>query len=108
MVLGLQGYDALNKYGAGDSLASSSGFRSCGNSARRRGLLFASRAAAARDGGDRTHEDDEQLSAMEMMAVDRLPRIVAPALLGRRHLDAAPGALFSVMGVFGAYLVGVR
>ena len=50
----------------------------------------------------------EQLSAMEMMAVDPLARIVAPRFWGGVISMPLLAALFSVMGVFGAYLVGVR
>ena len=45
---------------------------------------------------------------MEMMAVDPLARIVAPRFWGGVISMPLLAALFSVMGVFGAYLVGVR
>ena len=50
----------------------------------------------------------EQLSAMEMMAVDPLARVVAPRFWGGVISMPLLAALFSTMGVFGAYLVGVR
>ena len=50
----------------------------------------------------------EQLSAMEMMAVDPLARVVAPRFWGGIISMPLLAALFSTMGVFGAYLVGVR
>jgi phospholipid/cholesterol/gamma-HCH transport system permease protein len=50
----------------------------------------------------------EQLSAMEMMAVDPLARVVAPRFFGGIISMPLLTALFSTLGVFGAYLVGVK
>jgi phospholipid/cholesterol/gamma-HCH transport system permease protein len=50
----------------------------------------------------------EQLSAMEMMAVDPIARVVAPRFWGGVLSMPLLAALFSAMGVFGGYLVGVR
>ncbi|MFO1306307.1 MAG: lipid asymmetry maintenance ABC transporter permease subunit MlaE [Burkholderiales bacterium] len=109
MVLGLQGYDALNKYGAGDSLGIFVGLslvRELGPVVA--GLLFASRAGSAVTAEIGLMKTTEQLSAMEMMAVDPLARIVAPRFWGGVISMPLLAALFSVMGVFGAYIVGVR
>ncbi|MCC6196852.1 MAG: lipid asymmetry maintenance ABC transporter permease subunit MlaE [Burkholderiales bacterium] len=109
MVLGLQGYDALNKYGAGDSLGIFVGLslvRELGPVVA--GLLFASRAGSAVTAEIGLMKTTEQLSAMEMMAVDPVARIVAPRFWGGVISMPLLAALFSVMGVFGAYLVGVR
>jgi len=109
MVLGLQGYDALNKYGAGDSLGIFVGLslvRELGPVVA--GLLFASRAGSAVTAEIGLMKTTEQLSAMEMMAVDPLARIVAPRFWGGVISMPLLAALFSVMGVFGAYLVGVK
>jgi len=109
MVLGLQGYDTLNKYGAGDSLGIFVGLslvRELGPVVA--GLLFASRAGSAVTAEIGLMKTTEQLSAMEMMAVDPLARIVAPRFWGGVVSMPLLAALFSVMGVFGAYLVGVR
>jgi len=109
MVLGLQGYDTLNKYGAGDSLGIFVGLslvRELGPVVA--GLLFASRAGSAITAEIGLMKTTEQLAAMEMMAVDPLARIVAPRFWGGVISMPLLAALFSVMGVFGAYLVGVR
>jgi phospholipid/cholesterol/gamma-HCH transport system permease protein len=109
MVLGLQGYDTLNKYGAGDSLGIFVGLslvRELGPVVA--GLLFASRAGSAVTAEIGLMKTTEQLSAMEMMAVDPLARIIAPRFWGGVISMPLLAALFSVMGVFGAYLVGVR
>jgi phospholipid/cholesterol/gamma-HCH transport system permease protein len=109
MVLGLQGYDTLNKYGAGDSLGIFVGLslvRELGPVVA--GLLFASRAGSAITAEIGLMKTTEQLSAMEMMAVDPLARIIAPRFWGGVISMPLLAALFSVMGVFGAYIVGVR
>src|SRR5438034_67759 len=109
MVLGLQGYDSLNKYGAGESLGIFVGLslvRELGPVVA--GLLFASRAGSAITAEIGLMKTTEQLAAMEMMAVDPLARIVAPRFWGGVISMPLLAALFSVMGVFGAYIVGVR
>jgi len=50
----------------------------------------------------------EQLAAMEMMAVDPIARVVAPRFWAGVISMPVLAALFSAMGVFGGYLVGVR
>jgi len=109
MVLGLQGYDTLNKYGAGDSLGIFVGLslvRELGPVVS--GLLFASRAGSAITAEIGLMKTTEQLAAMEMMAVDPLARVIAPRFWGGVLSMPLLAALFSVMGVFGAYIVGVR
>src|SRR6187397_1994676 len=109
MVLALQGYDVLERYGADESLGvlvALSLVRELGPVVA--GLLFASRAGSAVTAEIGLMKTTEQLSAMEMMAVDPLARIVAPRFWGGVIAMPLLAALFSVMGVFGAYLVGVR
>jgi phospholipid/cholesterol/gamma-HCH transport system permease protein len=109
MVLGLQGYDALSKYGAGDSLGIFVGLslvRELGPVVS--ALLFASRAGSAITAEIGLMKTTEQIAAMEMMAVDPLARIVAPRFWGGIIAMPLLAALFSMMGVFGAYVVGVR
>ena len=109
MVLGLQGYDSLNKYGAGESLGIFVGLalvRELGPVVA--GLLFASRAGSAVTAEIGLMKTTEQLVAMEMMAVDPLARIVAPRFWGGVISMPLLAALFSVLGIFGAYIVGVR
>ena len=109
MVLALQGYDVLSRYGANESLGvlvSLSLLRELGPVVA--GLLFASRAGSAVTAEIGLMKTTEQLSAMEMMAVDPLARVVAPRFLGGIVSMPLLAALFSTLGVFGAYLVGVR
>jgi len=109
MVLALQGYDVLNRYGADESLGilvALSLVRELGPVVA--GLLFASRAGSAITAEIGLMKATEQLSAMEMMAVDPLARVVAPRFWGGVISMPLLAALFSTMGIYGAYLVGVK
>jgi phospholipid/cholesterol/gamma-HCH transport system permease protein len=109
MVLALQGYDVLDRYGADDSLGilvALSLVRELGPVVA--GLLFASRAGSAITAEIGLMKATEQLSAMEMMAVDPLARVVAPRFWGGVVSMPLLAALFSVLGIFGSYIVGVR
>ncbi len=109
MVLALQGYDVLIRYGADESLGilvALSLVRELGPVVS--GLLFASRAGSAITAEIGLMKATEQLSAMEMMAVDPLARVVAPRFWGGFIAMPLLAALFSTLGIFGAYLVGVK
>ena len=109
MVLALQGYDVLQRYGAAESLGvlvALSLVRELGPVVA--GLLFASRAGSAITAEIGLMKATEQLSAMEMMAVDPLAHVVAPRFWGGIISMPLLAALFSTLGVFGAYLVGVK
>src|SRR5678816_1169824 len=109
MVLALQGYDVLQRYGASESLGvlvSLSLVRELGPVVA--GLLFASRAGSAITAEIGLMKATEQLSAMEMMAVDPLARVVAPRFWGGVISMPLLAALFSTLGIYGAYLVGVK
>jgi phospholipid/cholesterol/gamma-HCH transport system permease protein len=109
MVLGLQGYETLQTYGAGESLGivvALSLVRELGPVVA--ALLFASRAGSAITAEIGLMKATEQLSAMEMMAVDPLARVVAPRFWAGVISMPLLAALFSAMGVFGGYLVGVQ
>jgi len=71
-------------------------------------LLFASRAGSAITAEIGLMKATEQLDAMEMMAVDPIARVVAPRFWAGVISMPLLAALFSAMGVFGGYLVGVR
>jgi len=109
MVLSLQGYEVLSRYGAGEQLGimvALSLVRELGPVVA--GLLFASRAGSAITAEIGLMKTTEQLAAMEMMAVDPLARVVAPRFWGGVISMPLLAALFSALGIFGAYLVGVR
>jgi phospholipid/cholesterol/gamma-HCH transport system permease protein len=109
MVLGLQGYNTLQRYGSSEALGvlvALSLVRELGPVVA--GLLFASRAGSAITAEIGLMKATEQLSAMEMMAVDPIARVVAPRFWGGVISMPLLAALFSAMGVFGGYLVGVK
>ncbi len=109
MVLGLQGYDTLVRYGSSEALGvlvSLSLVRELGPVVA--GLLFASRAGSAITAEIGLMKATEQLDAMEMMAVDPVARVVAPRFWAGVISMPLLAALFSAMGIFGGYLVGVR
>jgi len=109
MVLALQGYEVLERYGADESLGvlvALSLVRELGPVVA--GLLFASRAGSAITAEIGLMKATEQLSAMEMMAVDPLARVIAPRFWGGVVSMPLLAALFSALGIFGAYLVGVK
>ncbi len=108
MVLGLQGYDTLQRYGSSEALGvlvSLSLVRELGPVVA--GLLFASRAGSAMTAEIGLMKTTEQLSAMEMMAVNPVARVVAPRFWAGVISMPLLAALFSALGVFGGYLVGV-
>ena len=108
MVLGLQGYETLQKYGSESALGSLvalSLVRELGPVLA--ALLFASRAGSAITAEIGLMKATEQLSAMEMMAVDPISRVVAPRFWAGVISMPLLAAMFSAIGVFGGYLVGV-
>ena len=109
MVLGLQGYDTLQRYGSSEAL----GILVALSLVRELGpvvaaLLFASRAGSAITAEIGLMKATEQLSAMEMMAVNPIARVVAPRFWAGVISMPLLAGLFSAMGVLGGYLVGVR
>ena len=109
MVLGLQGYDTLVRYGSSEAvgvLVALSLVRELGPVVA--GLLFASRAGSAMTAEIGLMKATEQLDAMEMMAVDPIARVIAPRFWAGVISMPLLAALFSAMGVFGGYLVSVR
>jgi phospholipid/cholesterol/gamma-HCH transport system permease protein len=109
MVLALQGYDVLSRYGSGEALGvmvALSLVRELGPVVA--GLLFASRAGSAMTAEIGLMKATDQLSAMDMMAVSPIARIVAPRFWGGVLSMPLLGALFSMMGIVGGYLVGVK
>jgi phospholipid/cholesterol/gamma-HCH transport system permease protein len=108
MVLGLQGYETLQKYGsesAVGTLVALSLVRELGPVVA--ALLFASRAGSAITAEIGLMKATEQLAAMEMMAVDPIARVVAPRFWAGVISMPFLAAMFSSVGVFGGYLVTV-
>jgi len=108
MVLGFQGYQTLVTYGSESALGvlvALSLVRELGPVVA--ALLFASRAGSAMTAEIGLMKATEQLAAMEMMAVNPIARIVAPRFWAGVISMPLLAAMFSAVGVFGGYLVGV-
>jgi len=108
MVLGLQGYNTLVDFGAEESLGvlvALSLVRELGPVVS--ALLFAGRAGSALTAEIGLMKVTEQLSAMEMMAIDPLRRVVAPRFLAGIISMPLLAAMFSAVGVYGGYFIGV-
>jgi phospholipid/cholesterol/gamma-HCH transport system permease protein len=108
MVLGLQGYNTLSDFGAEESL----GVMVALSLVRELGpvvtaLLFAGRAGSALTAEIGLMKATEQLSGMEMMAVDPMRRVIAPRFLAGFISMPLLAAIFSLVGVYGGYFVGV-
>jgi len=109
MVLALQGYNTLVSFGAEESLGvvvSLTLVRELGPVVT--GLLFAGRAGSAMTAEIGLMKATEQLSGLEMMAVDPVKRVFAPRFLAGVLSLPALAAMFSAVGVYGGYLVGVE
>jgi phospholipid/cholesterol/gamma-HCH transport system permease protein len=108
MVLGLQGFETLKRYGSESALGSLvalSLVRELGPVLA--ALLFASRAGSAMTAEIGLMKATEQIAAMEMMAVSPIARVVAPRFWAGVISMPLLAAIFSAMGVFGGYVVGV-
>ncbi|HEY8606965.1 MAG TPA: lipid asymmetry maintenance ABC transporter permease subunit MlaE [Noviherbaspirillum sp.] len=107
-VLGLQGYYTLNRYGSEQAL----GLLVALSLVRELGpvvtaLLFAGRAGTSLTAEIGLMKAGEQLSAMEMMAVDPMQRVIAPRFWAGVIAMPILATIFSAVGVFGGYVVGV-
>ncbi len=108
MVLGLQGYYVLSQFGASESL----GVMIAASLVRELGpvvtaLLVAGRAGSALTAEIGLMKATEQLSGLEMMAVDPVRRILVPRFYGGLIAMPLLAALFSAVGVLGGWFVGV-
>jgi len=107
-VLGLQGYSNLSKFNAEDSVGTFAAFsllKELGPVIT--ALLFAGRAGTALASEIGLMKATDQLSAMEMMAINPLRRVLVPRFLGGVISMPLLAAVFSVIGLFGAHLVAV-
>lgn len=108
LVLGLQGYETLKRYGSAEALGTLVALalvRELGPVVS--ALLFASRAGSAITAKIGIMKSTEQLTAMDMMAVDPFARVLSPIFWGGVISMPLLAAIFSAMGVFGGYLIGV-
>lgn len=108
MVLGLQLYNILVRFNSESSLGTTVGL----SLVRELGpvitaLLFAGRAGSALTAELGLMKATEQLSAMEMMAVDPFKRVLAPRFIAGMISMPLLAAMFSAIGVLTAYVIGV-
>lgn len=109
MVLGLQGYYTLVDFGASErvgQLVALSLVRELGPVVT--ALLFAGRAGSALTAEIGLMKATEQLSGMEMMAVDPFRRVLAPRMLAGFLALPVLALIFSFFGVMGGHLVAVE
>jgi phospholipid/cholesterol/gamma-HCH transport system permease protein len=108
-VLGLQGFSLLQRFGSQDAL----GIAAALGLIKELGpvltaLLFAGRAGTALTSEIGLMGATDQLTAMEIMAVDPLRHVVAPRFLGGIIAMPLLTAVFNIVGIYGAQLVGVQ
>ncbi len=108
-VLGLQGYDLLQRFGSEDALGTAAALaliKELGPVIT--ALLFAGRAGTALASEIGLMRATDQLTAMEMMAVDPIRRVVAPRFLGGVIAMPLLTIIFIAIGIFGVQVVGVQ
>ncbi len=107
-VLGLQGYYTLQRFGSTEAL----GLLVALSLVRELGpviaaLLFAGRAGTSLTAEIGLMKSGEQISAMEMMAVDPVARILAPRFWAGVLVLPVLTAVFSAVGIVGGWMVSV-
>lgn len=109
MVVGLQGFNTLQKFGASTQLGQLLAL----SIARELGpvisaLLFAGRAGSALTAEIGLMKTTEQLASMDMMGVDPLGQVIYPRFLAGLISLPVLSLIFSAMAIFGGYLIGVE
>ncbi|MDI1353130.1 MAG: lipid asymmetry maintenance ABC transporter permease subunit MlaE [bacterium] len=109
MVVGLQGYHTLQKFGAASQLGQLLAL----SIARELGpvisaLLFAGRAGSALTAEIGLMKATEQLSSMDMMGVDPLGRVIYPRFIAGFIALPILALIFSAVAIYGGYFVGVH
>jgi len=108
MVLGLQGYNTLSRFGAEESLGAVVGLsliRELGPVLT--SLLVAGRAGSAMAAEIAAMVVTEQLDGLRMMSVEPLDFVVAPKAFAMVLAMPLLSSLFVVFGIFGGWIVGV-
>ena len=109
MVLGLQGFTLLQRFGSEEALGTAAALallKELGPVIT--ALLFAGRAGTSLTSEIGLMAATDQLTAMKMMAVDPLRYVAAPRFLGGVIAMPLLAAVFSVIGLYGAQLIGVH
>jgi phospholipid/cholesterol/gamma-HCH transport system permease protein len=109
MVLGLLGFDVFQRFGSEDYvgvLAALGNLKVLGPVLT--ALLFAGRAGTSLTSEIGLMKSTEQLTAMQMMAVDPVRYVVVPRFLGGFIAMPLLAATFTVIALYGAQLIGVQ
>lgn len=109
MVLGVLGYDVLQRFGSEEALGTAAALaliKELGPVVT--ALLFAGRAGTALASEIGLMRATDQLTAMEMMAVDPIRRVVAPRFIGGVIAMPLLTIIFIAVGIFGVQLQGVQ
>jgi phospholipid/cholesterol/gamma-HCH transport system permease protein len=109
MVLGVLGYDVLQRFGSEEALGTAAALaliKELGPVVT--ALLFAGRAGTALASEIGLMRATDQLTAMEMMAVDPIRRVVAPRFIGGVIAMPLLTMIFIAVGIFGVQLQGVQ
>jgi phospholipid/cholesterol/gamma-HCH transport system permease protein len=109
MVMGLQGHDLLARIGSEESLGTGAALtllKELGPVVT--ALLFAGRAGTALASEIGLMRATDQLSAMDIMAVDPMKRVVLPRFLGGVISMPLLTAIFVMVSIFGVQLIGVQ
>jgi phospholipid/cholesterol/gamma-HCH transport system permease protein len=109
MVVGLQGYNLLARFGSASALGEAAALlliKELGPVIT--ALLFAGRAGTALASEIGLMRATDQLSAMDMMAVDPVRYVVAPRFLGGLIAMPLLTAIFDCIGIYGSQLIGVQ
>jgi len=108
MVLGLQGFNLLQRFGSADQVGVAVALgllKELGPVVT--ALLFAGRAGTSLTSEIGLMKATEQLTAMQMMAVDPVRHVVAPRFLGGFIAMPLLAAMFSIVGLYGGQLIAV-
>ncbi|MBW1917867.1 MAG: ABC transporter permease [Deltaproteobacteria bacterium] len=108
MVLGLQGYYTLRKYGSESALGSAVAL----SLVRELGPVLTALMVSGRAGSAITAEIGimritEQLDALDTMAINPMQYVVMPKMIAGLMAVPLLTAIFDVIGIWGGYLVGV-
>lgn len=109
MVLGLQGYYTLSKFGSEGMLGSAVAL----SLIRELGPVLSALMVTGRAGSAITAEIgimriSEQIDALETMALEPFKYLISPKLLAAMIVVPLLCAIFDVVGIYGGYLVGVK
>jgi phospholipid/cholesterol/gamma-HCH transport system permease protein len=109
MVLGLQGYYSLRKFGAEGLLGSAVAL----SIIRELGPVLSALMVTGRAGSAMTAEIGimritEQIDALDTMAVNPMQYLIAPKVLASVLVMPMLCSIFDIIGIYGGYLVGVE